>query len=150
MEEIISKFPEPFGSVVRSGYAFSIDYRSDSDHEYLKEHGYTIHTGSDCSNYVVDLGYLNATSYGNWGTLYSGNGNCDEVKEYRKALAVLCDMFKERVITLWRIRMYIDKVGYNYDEDTKRWTKYDSEKKEWVECENPLAEEDGIDCDKLF
>jgi len=150
MEEIISKFPEPFRSVVRSGYAFSIDYRSDSDHEYLNKHGYTIHMGSDCSNYVVGLGFLNATSYGNWGTLYSGNGNCGEVKEYRKALEVFCNMFDERVITLWRIRMYIDKVGYDYDDDTKRWTKYDSERKEWVECENPLPEEDGIECDKLF
>lgn len=143
-------FPEPFRSVVLSGYGFSIDYRSDTDHEYLKEHGYTIHMGSDCANYVVGLGYLNATSYGNWGTLHSGNGKYDNVKEYRKALDVFCDMFKERVITLWRICMYIDKVGYDYDEDTKRWTKYDSEKKEWVECDNPLPEEDGIDCDKLF
>jgi len=150
MEEIISKFPEPFRSVVCSGYNFSIDYRSDADHKYLKEHGYTIHMGGDCSNYVEELKYLNATSYGNWGTLYSGNGEYDDTENYMKCLDVFCDMVKKGIVRLWRIRMYIDKVAYNYDGDTKRWTKYDSEKKEWVECENPFPEEDEIKCDKLF
>ena len=150
MKEIISKFSEPFRSVLRSGYVFSIDYMSDTDHEYLREHGYTIQMGADCSNYVNELKYLNATSYGNWGTLYSGNGEYDDADNYIKCLDVFCDMFKKEIVRLWRIRVYIDKVAYNYDGDIERWTKYDSEKKEWVECKNPFPEEDEINCDKLF
>lgn len=74
------------------------DYKTigDNDHAYIRQLGYKINFGSDCSYYVNELSGLSLSSYGDWGTLYPW-ANDDAKRIFR-------DMLNKNIIKLWRIR----------------------------------------------
>lgn len=140
IKEIINSFPEPFKSAVKiSGFKF--DYvlnEGKSDHKYLENQGYELYMGGDCSYYVKGLPNLNATSYGDWGTIFSSLFKEEKtIDGYYKSFYIFCKMYEEGIIKLWRIHFYLDSVSYTYDDKIKKWKKYE-EDSGWIDCENPL------------
>lgn len=138
IQEILNRFPEPFKSVAKLN-SFSFDYKLNhgkDDHDFLKSQGYELFMGQDCSFYVRGLSNLNATSYGDWGTVYSNLFNEEKIQQYCRSFYEFCRMYDEGIIKLWRINIYIDSIHYMYNDDTKIWKRYANNK--WEECENPL------------
>lgn len=118
--------PFPFNKAFEKGA--NIDYKSTGrDHKYVKEHGYEPVMASDCSYYASGLKGFSLSSYGDWGTFYVHNAS-DKEKQ------MFLDMVDKHIITLWRIRVYVDGVSYNYEND--EWKKY--ENSEWKETDCPL------------
>lgn len=144
IEEIINSFPEPFKSATKIK-GFDFDYKVEPingvypDHEFLEKHGYKLEMAHDCAYYVNGLRHLNASSYGDWGTVYSNIHEGEETFEgYNKSFCVFCEMYKEGIIKLWRIRFCISSIEYEYDDETKIWRKTAETEPKWVICENPL------------
>ena len=128
ISEVIETFPEPFKTAARKE-RFSFDYllnKGRSDHAWLKEHGYEPIFGSDCSYYVAGLNGLNATSYGDWGSV------CNYWDE--ESFDAFCQMYKEGIVRLWRITYYKNRQSYSYADGN--WKTYYNG--EWIDCESPL------------
>lgn len=132
-EEIANKFPSPFKEAILFG-DFSIDYKlhkGKSDHTWLKNHGYTTKMGGDCSYYVENVNWLNATSYGDWGSVYVHNKKLNV-----KCFELFLQMYEEGILYPWRIRVYINKEPYDYDDEAKTWKTYTG--KSWITCDSPF------------
>ena len=138
IQEIINRFPEPFKSATKLN-SFSFDYKLNpgkDDHDFLKSQGYELFMGGDSAFYVRGLSNLNATSYGDWGTVYSDNFDEETIQGYCKSFYEFCRMYDEGIIRLLRITIYIDSIHYTYNDNIKSWQRYVN--KTWEECENPL------------
>lgn len=143
IERIISTFPEPFRSTARLP-RFSFDYRLNKgkdDHEYLRKRGYELSMGRDCAYYINGLANLNASSYGNWGTIWSDLFTEKETfGKYNKSFYEFCKMYEAGIVKLWRINFFRDGVEYIYCDDSDDETKWRKSERgvDYVECENPL------------
>jgi len=138
-KEIVLTFPEPFKSAVKYGN-FNIDYKlheGKSDHKWLEENGYELWMGSDCTYNVDGLPNLNATSYGDWGSVYNHHYDNEETLDgFCKSFCEFCRMYEEGIVKLWRIRIYIDEITYDYNHDAQKWKMY--ENYEWKDCTSPF------------
>lgn len=132
---------EPFRTALeqRKKYKPSIDFKvkNCADHLWLKQHGYSIHVGRDCTCYVYDKegnlkNGLNASSYGDWGIYYCTFDKNDECHD------ILMQMYEENVIDLWRICVYINHQVYDYDSDDDKW-KTCTKEEGWHPCACPLS-----------
>lgn len=135
-----NNLPYPYSVAFENGH--SIDYKvggwsKESDHDYVKALGYEPHMMSDCSMYAEGLGAFNLSSYGDWGTFFSGWAD-------EKQKEMFLDMVEKDIIRLWRITAYIKKgedvVSYSY-ENGRGWSKHDKEYG-WIDCGDPYQERD--------
>ena len=123
--------PHPFDKAFERGD--NIDYRcKGTDNEYVKNLGYTVHMGSDCSCYAPGFKGFSLSSYGDWGSVF-----VDDFDE--KSEEIFFDMYSKGIIQLWRITAYIkdehgNVIHYTYDENG--WEKHD-ENLGWISCPAP-------------
>lgn len=137
--DIIKMLPEPFRGALKSKESIYFDYKVDnkSDHTYLKERGYELCWGADCSCYIRGLNGFYPSSYG-WGTFYF---NKKDSKDNDKVFDLFCQMYKEGIIKLWRIGFYKENKKYDcveqYNYEDGHWRKNDVFKG-WIDCVNPF------------
>ena len=133
------ELPEPFKTALeqRAKYEPSIDYRVNNganDHAWLKKHGYETEMCSDCSYSVLKtnkehVNGLSASSYGDWGSLFTCLDKDDE------AYNLFVQMYEEGVIIPWRLFLYLQGKTYMYNDETKKWKNVDNSYS-WHVCEN--------------
>ena len=143
IREVINKFPEPFKSTVEKVENFVFDYtlnEAKNDHDYLKECGYGITIRDDYSYNMTQLKNLFPSGYyGEWGTVYNDAYPEEMIDGYCQSFYEFCKMYDEGIVKLWRIRAYIDRTPYTYDDRKKTWEKFEND--EWKECGNPMEKE---------
>ena len=138
IEKIINSFPEPFKTITKFE-TFNFDYclnENQNDHKFLEQQGYELFMCSDCAFHVRGLGYINATSYGNWGSVYKSSWEKNEIDGVKKSFYVFCQMYEAGIVKLWRAYFSLNKIRYSYDDSTKTWRK--CENNTWSSCSNPL------------
>lgn len=134
IQKIIDTMPELFRTVIQMP-SFSIDYKvpqGASDHAFFKEHGYESKMATDCTCYVPGLGGISLSSYGDWGTLYNDS-------KKNESFELFLQMYEQKIIQLWRIRIYIHRNGVvlSYDYSTNHgWKMYNDES--WVSVDSPI------------
>lgn len=122
--ELIEQLPQPWCDIMKIG---SIDYKSKGRvNSFAKTRGYKIKMSADCTYYCENLPWFNFPGYGNWGTCFCNTTD--------NGIRLFVDMWKERLITLWRGRIYKDGCTYNYEDSN--WTMYKDG--HWIKCESPL------------
>lgn len=122
-----NNLPFPFNTAFDNGD--SIDYKcAGVDHDYVRKLGYTPKMNGDCSYSAPELEGFFLSSYGDWGTFYPDLAN-------EKEREMFLDMVEQNIISLWRIRAYVECVSYGYDNG--EWKKYDKELETWVDCPCP-------------
>lgn len=135
--ENINILDEPFKTAFTNGD--SIDYKlvkgaTRNDHDIAKAYGYQPEMASDCSFYAKGLIGFSLSSYGDWGTFFTGHANV-EGKD------IFLMMVREKIIKPWRIYAYrkdgFEGTLYHYNDVYKKWTVYNEEKHEWIETESP-------------
>jgi hypothetical protein len=82
----------------------------------------------DCSYSAPGLKGFSLSSYGDWGTFYPSWAD-------EKERDMFLDMFEQNIISLWRIRAYVEHVTHDYADG--EWKKYDKELETWVSCQCP-------------